>query len=343
MCLRKNVKHVCKGEADGSCKSKGSISIEAAICSVFVAMFFAFVMSLLQYVYVYKTVQDAIIDVAGEFSCYSAILHESGLDSLSDTVKNRLLEKTGALDNDELLPLVKVADTAFEFIDTTAYNALVEELVAAKIEKKRLAGRLTFDIEITGLSGSEYFKDGIGFKIVAKCKTKSMLPLAIIGIEGYGINVCVCGNSWTSGSVSKYSVEDINVWSLDNFKRGKVLEQVFGSNLPFDFPTIDIYNKEEKSITAIRSIDHTKKTYLKKGAIEKELLLQIDKLSAFTEGHSGDIYVKAGDYTTKKIILVMPENRMTQEQSFELATASTKALSQGIDIKTEFYQVSDGN
>ena len=89
------------------------------------------------------------------------------------------------------------------------------------------------------------------------------LNISVFLREPQGIEtVCrVSGNGWLYGGTTRYTVGDINVWELSNLKRGKVIEEVFGSNLPEFFPAVDLYDERSKTVTAFVSIDVTSPHY----------------------------------------------------------------------------------
>ena len=315
---------------------KGSITIEASVCLVVVTFFMLFLISFIQYAYVHVMAQRTVISVSQKFCCYSSVFYKSGLSSLSDNMKNRLLRETGVFDNDSLRPVVSIADVAFDLIDSSLYNAAITDMINDEIDNNRLL----FGFELVSMSGSEYFNHKNGFKLRVRFRTELIVPIDFLNLEGYDIIITAKGNCWTSGANSEYNVKDIQVWELDNFRRGRVLEKVFGSNLPEMFPVIDIYNREEKYVALIASIDHTKKSYLKNGTITKAFDELVENLSSFESGECEGVVVKKSDYKSKKIILVMPRNTMTVKQAEELALCRTDAMMKGIAVEVEYYQVS---
>ena len=308
-------------------KTTGSVTLEATIGVVVISFVFYVMMSLIQYVYVYKIVNSAV-----------SVLYKSGLSSLSENVKKRLLRVTGLYENQAMAPLVTIADHAFEELDDGVYNAMMKNIIDTKIA----SSQQLFKIETVNLAGSEYFINDRDFVIRARFRTKSVFPLALFGKkEGYDVVVTVKGQCWTHGEWEEYNIKDIDVWNLSNFRRGRVLESIFGSNLPYDYPLIDIFNKEEKYVAVILSIDHTRKTYLEKDAIKKRIAETVKELAAFSEEDKDGISIKKKQYKQKKIILVMPENPITSRQGLELANAMTDAKMNGVEVIVKHYQVSD--
>jgi len=320
---------------------RASLSIEAALCSVMISFVFIMMMSVLQYICVFCAVSKATLAVSQELSCYSAVLHESGLDSFGNTVKNRLLEKTGIAGKSSLKPLASIAGHASDILDTSVYNAALRAMISERLNEERADGKLLFPVEVVSLSGSEYFEKGSEFFINVTCRSDFMFSIPFLKIEGCTVRVSAGGNGWTSAGRTQYSPKDIDVWSLSNFKRGVVLEEIFGSNLPSDFPVIDIYNKETKAVTAIRSIDHTRDKYLEKGALEKEIKKEGDALAEFTGGEAGNIKVNPQHYKRKILLVVMPVNSLTPSQSIEAALASTYCNDKGIEVRFEYYRTSN--
>lgn len=318
-----------------------SISLESAICAVMFSFSVCFLISLLQYIYVYNAAENASLSAAEKFSCYSSLLHESGLASLTEAVKIRILNRTGVYDNEALAPLAELAERAFNEADSSLYRSVLINLIKSELEKNYLCAEIPFKVEVVSLAGSSFFTDGHGFDLHVNCKSDFLLPIPFMKSKGYSINVCVKGICWMSGGASPYTVEDIQVWQLGNFERGRVLQKIYGANLPENFPVIDIYNEPEKIVTMIVSIDHTSPSYQKSGELNKTIRKAARKLNDFDGAEFNGYAVKNKNIKKKVLLLIMPKNRATMSQSKELIEVSAHCASIGIDMRIEYYQVSN--
>ena len=323
-------------------ETKASVSIESAICAAAVSFLFFFLLSLLQYVYVYSAAAKAAVSAAETFSCYSSVLYKSGLLSLSESVKYKLLQKTGMLDDESFAPVVSLAETAFDLIDDTLCETVLKELIRTELTKQGDRAGQWFSVVPVSLTGSSFFRNGNEFTLLVRCRSDLLFPIPIPGIKGYDVQICVKGNCWLSGEATGYTIEDIQVWQLSNLKRGRVIETVFGANLPYTFPVLDIYNETEKSATMIISIDHTRDTYQKKGELYSEITQAAKRLIQFESGTAGGRTVNASDISQRKLLVVIPKNLLTMEQSKEVVNAMTYCQSNGIVISIETYQLSNG-
>lgn len=317
-----------------------SISVEAALCSAVLSFLFFFLISLLQYVYVYYAAARASVSAAELFSCYSSVFYKSGLTSLSNSVKYKLLRTTGMLEDTSLAPVVSAAETAFDLIDDAVCEAILKELIRSELEKEEGRASQWFPVAPVSLTGSSFFRNGNEFTMLVRCRSKLLFPLP--WMKGYDVRICVKGNCWLSGESTGYTIEDIQVWELSNLKRGKVIETVFGANLPDTFPVLDIYNQTDRSATMIISLDHTAKTYGKKGNLSAEIKRSADRLIQFESGSAGSYTVNASDILQKKLLIVIPKNLLTTAQSKELMEAMLYCQSAGIEVSIETYQLSNG-
>lgn len=319
-----------------------SVSVESALCAAAVSFLFFFFFSLLQYVCACHAATEAVVSAAESFSCYSSVFYKSGLLSLHDSVQYRLLRSTGLLEDESLAPIVKAAETALDQMDGALCETVMTELIRAELKEKSGVAEQWFPVEPVSLAGSSFFQNGNEFTVLARCRTRLLFPVPIPGIKGYDMRICVKGNCWLSGEATGHRIEDIEVWSLSNLRRGRVIETVFGSNLPYTFPVLDIYNAEERSATMIISLDHTRDTYSKKGEIYSEITRAGKRLMEFESGTVGSCTVTAADIAQRKLLVVMPKNRMTVEQSKEVVNAMIYCQANGVPVTIETYQLSGG-
>ncbi len=97
---------------------------------------------------------------------------------------------------------------------------------------------------------------------------------------------------------------DDNIWSADNFTRGRYFRDQVGANLPFNFPVI--CKVSGSAVTAMRSIDFTAPGYADILTGEEQLAYEIDRLANFTGATRGDI--KVDKVQNRELILIIPRN-----------------------------------
>ena len=100
------------------------------------------------------------------------------------------------------------------------------------------------------------------------------------------------------------------IWLMDNFSRGKSLRQLFGANLPADFPVLARFDNGDA--TAIKSMDLTAPTYQNPDEIRFLIGRQISQLAVFPGAvrKRGDQVwrVAESDIQTRRLLLVIPQN-----------------------------------
>jgi RHS repeat-associated protein len=120
------------------------------------------------------------------------------------------------------------------------------------------------------------------------------------------------------------------VWSLGNFVRGDIIEQMLGGNLPRTFPVIDAF--EDGVATSIKSIDLTAGTYQAPDALASKLTGYVDKLAGFQGATLGDIEVKAGEVTSKVLKIAIPDGGMSAAQQGVINRVAAQAAQQGVKV-----------
>jgi len=132
------------------------------------------------------------------------------------------------------------------------------------------------------------------------------------------------------------NILSLSIWEKDNFYRGKVIRQMYGANLPENFPVVAIY--ENSMVTMIKSINHTTETYQKSQAFEKTIKKMIDELCRFEGASLGEINIRKKDFAQKRLLLVCPENEFTVTHSKSLENLMSYAASKLIVLDLRRYQ-----
>ncbi|HHU08225.1 MAG TPA: hypothetical protein GXZ59_07790 [Clostridiaceae bacterium] len=122
---------------------------------------------------------------------------------------------------------------------------------------------------------------------------------------------------WSSGSLLEEGPSDgqedeqqSDIWSESNFQRGQEFREMFGGNLPFNFPVIACW--DGSTATAIKSMDLTAPSYESVEGADTQLQRYLLELASF-QGASliskGQEYsVSADQIDQKRLILVIPGN-----------------------------------
>lgn len=103
--------------------------------------------------------------------------------------------------------------------------------------------------------------------------------------------------------------EKDQVWSLDNFSRGRILREKFGSNLPFNYPVISEFR--DGTAHSVRSMDLTAPGYRDPSSARAAIENELSELAAFQgyeskNGHAPSI--RADEIKRRKWTLIIPQN-----------------------------------
>lgn len=141
------------------------------------------------------------------------------------------------------------------------------------------------------------------------------------------------------GSTKNSASPDGQIWLLDNFTRGQQLRQLFGSNLPADFPVIARFFQGEA--TAIKSMDLTAPSYRQEAVARQRIMTQISQLAAFR----GAVRVSSGQsfcveeecITSRRLLLIIPENSRQSWLDDLLSDLQQNAAAVGVSLEVARY------
>jgi len=141
---------------------------------------------------------------------------------------------------------------------------------------------------------------------------------------------------WTgAGSFASVNQDIDQIWLLDNFSRGQKLRQLFGGNLPYDFPVIARFAEGEA--TSIKSMDLTAPSYQAPGAVLDRISYQVSQLAAFSGAackRNDQWYeVAAEDIVRRKLLLIIPGNCCQDWLNEVLDEAGRMAAADGIILE----------
>lgn len=173
---------------------------------------------------------------------------------------------------------------------------------------------------------STFFKNNQDIDIIVKYKIE--LPLPIKLLPDIYIVQRSTARAWLEGGAGT-GIDEMNIWALSNKNRGMKIEEMYGGNLPFDFPVIDIYDDATKAGTSIKSINLNAKTYQDGVVLKKKLEAYVDKLK-----DSELISYKGKSYSllSKKLILVIPKESINKDNKAVIEHIISYAESNGIQI-----------
>lgn len=169
------------------------------------------------------------------------------------------------------------------------------------------------------------------------------LPLPVQFIPGWNVMQRVKVKAWMGGDetigVLDGSKSTDDLWSLSNFQRGLKIRRLFGANLPSNFPVIAGFS--DGKAVMIKSIDMTAPSYQKGDNAQDLLMGYIRELAGFKGQEkpwgSGNIVISGKDINKKELLLVIPQNELSQANEKLLASLPSKAEAKGILLVIKRY------
>lgn len=193
-------------------------------------------------------------------------------------------------------------------------------------------------------SESAFFEDsGENIDIVVRYAVD--LPIPIKVLPRLELVQRATARAWLGGDEAAGVLDGVDatedVWALDNFKRGARIREVFGANLPYSFPVIAAY--EDRKAIMIKSMDLTAESYQDAGTVIETIDSYIRELSRYqgqeTPWGSKGIVIKESDIRQRKLLLVIPQNKLSAEVEHLLAQYRTRASASGVVFRLERYGV----
>jgi hypothetical protein len=176
---------------------------------------------------------------------------------------------------------------------------------------------------------STFFDGDENIDIVVKYRVELPLPIKIL--PDIYVMQRSTARAWLNGGDGA-SLEETSIWDLPNKQRGSKIEELYGGNLPYDFPVIDIYDNASKVGTSIKSINLNSKSYQDKANISRLLKQYVDDIkSQDTINYKEEKYVLAG----KKLIFIIPKGSVNDVNNTVIEEIKSYARDNGIDITVE--------
>lgn len=313
---------------------RGSATIETAMAlPLFVSVLLIF-SSFLVCIAAINGMYSALYKTAVFFADYGYVYHEKGLQKIEDSM---LSDIWGLLEDD----VWKQANMRqlVEDADNFAYGEFARRIFLLYLEEEHVFKSGVAKFDSVTFSGSSFFDHGDDVVLIVRCYMKLPLPLPEKLMEGFELRGRLRFRCFINGDMASYNETvpiETSVWSLSNFERGRIIRQVFGGNLPSNYPVIAKF--ESGNATMIKSLDHTAKTYQDVNNFSITIKNMVMELVEFNGRNYGGVEVKAGDIKRRELLLVMPVNEMTPSQELALMEIRTYCLAKNVVFIVERYQ-----
>lgn len=171
-------------------------------------------------------------------------------------------------------------------------------------------------------------------------KYKMSLPLPVKLFPKILIVQRASARIWVGeGEAAQANEDEEDIWSLSNFERGTKLRNIFGANLPGNFPVIAGFKGGTANM--IKSMDLTADSYQTQSAVKKKVYEYIDELANYQGQEkpwgSNKIVIKREEITQRKLTLIIPGNTLSSEINSELSKCIEYANSRGVNLSIEKY------
>jgi hypothetical protein len=174
---------------------------------------------------------------------------------------------------------------------------------------------------------STFFDGDENIDIVVKYKVELPLPVKILP-DIYMVQRSTV-RAWLNGGDGVTALNETSIWDLPNKERGMKIEEIYGGNLPYDFPVIDIYDKSSKIGTSIKSINLNSKSYQDKANLSRLLKQYVDDINSHRAiNYKNEEYYLAG----KELIFVIPKDSINDMNSTVLEQVKSYAKDNGVGI-----------
>lgn len=356
-------------------KRKGSITVEAAIVlPVFLCVVIS-VVSLIKVVYTHEMIQFALSETVDEMASSAYLFRISGLQDLNSSINEGLKQNSQLFENqidaygnlngilvtgesvlsnpmEELKSIAAyIAKGGYGDIKTELLNPLVRIYMkkylssgtGQDVNEKLKALNIRNGFEGLDFDKSKFFiNDNEDIDIIVEYTIDLPIPLKII--PKLVLVQRASAKAWLGGDdASPIINENTNagedIWSLDNFSRGRLIRSRFGANLPLSFPVI-AYFEAGKAIM-IKSLDTTAESYQTGDTLMKTLDGYISSMAKYKGQEepwgSKNIIIREDELLQKEILLVIPENEVTPYVRQILDECSQRASVMGVRLVIERY------
>lgn len=342
-CKRLWLKTIVKNEKSNT---KGSITVEAAILlPVFIIAIMIFVFIIKVY-YTNEIMQHAITGACNEMSVYSLIYYETNADEVISSIEKFCnSQKVNDVFGDTLITSLvqKLGKDATDYVRAQVILVPITKVLVKKnlnvsyysdVNKRLESLNLKDGFEGIDFSASRMLADGKSINIVASYEMS--FPFLAQLFPGIKITQMASAYVWAGEDGVKKAEDEAaddgtNVWNMSNIKRGQQIRNLQGANLPFNFPTIAIFNNG--TATSIKSLNIDEVYYQNSSNLKKKLLSYIDKLEEFEGGKSTTITIDSSQIYKKELRLIIPETNLLANQQQTINECIQIARGKGITLK----------
>jgi hypothetical protein len=320
----------------------GSVTLETCLILPVIIGILIFGLRIVQTVTAVNCLDRALYKTARLMSDYAILYHEYGLEQLENdalsALGNYIEDKTGSS---------TATNVMFRFFFLRECASGADDLLYAQAGKTICKYYLDTDPLIKNgyikpddlsFNGSKFFNTGDDIELYASYRLYGWLK----------VGTSIRCRAWIRGNDPLLSINEsgVTVWQLNNFARGKILRTIFGGNLPYDYPVLSAYDEQTREAVVIKSIDLTAPYYKSGKELNKEIREMIDKFSKFNDSSDyqlkpGYPVINSGMISSRKLILIVPENDITYAQSEVLHDCMVYCFTKGIIYDIVQYQRSD--
>lgn len=321
------------------CRDKGSITLEASFLMTLITGLVLFFISVMQIAAAQNVLEMSVIRTGDSMCKWAPIYKYMIADNIDGVVSEKLVEKLSGKLTDEIeeiiVNIVNLSEIKQNSMDY-AYGYVAQTMTQKYIDESPLVDCDFIEMNNLNLYRSIFFEnDSNVIQLKAISEVETFLPFtAKVGCE---IN---CG-AWGKGMMPHMGVmeekdETDSIWKRDNYSRGKVIREIYGANLPENFPVISCY--ENGMVTMIKSLNHKTASYSDGKTFKNTIKQMIDSLASFNEASWGEINIKKKDIKFKRLILVMPEDNLSSIQELALQEVRSYSTTKGILFDLQRYQ-----
>ena len=356
----------------------GSLTIEASITvPVFIAVVFGIAI-FMKAVFFHGVMQNALDETTSSLATFSYIYQEAGasdylgeLDGVQSILGVIDTMKDADVENVEMLN-----DMLASGVDDVATRAILVPVIRTMIRGHFVNGSSdVFDVRLRSLhvrdgidgldfSGTSFLKDGKTIELMVRYRLNlpnfmGLLPDIVI-VQRSSARAWLDGqkhpsfvqrviedskNEQEKGELKdenegeKKEKEEKYVWLDGNFARGRELSEIFGRNLPSNFPTIAKF--ENGRAVSITSIDPTSTTYLQPRNLRRRIVERIEKIAEFEGANWAGVNISLNDIEAREVLIIFPEPRelLTAQMKTTLNECRTIANEMGISLRFEHFGV----
>jgi hypothetical protein len=220
----------------------------------------------------------------------------------------------------------------------------LEAGIAATADERLKRLNVVKGMEGIDLSLSSFFEDERNdIDIVARYVMDIPVPIKPVSeitiVQRATVKAWLGGD--TGGLERTAGEEEMDIWLLSNFERGRRLRDIFGANLPLSFPVIARF--DGGTAVMIKSMDLTAETYQDKVSVMDTIEGYIKALETYRGqekpwGQSG-IVIRNEDIRRKELTLIIPKNPIDPGIRAAIEECTGIAASRGINLRVEEYGI----